>query len=72
MGERLSDKLSECDRNSEMILEVLYAKEVRTGITTSRVLLELEIFNSGFSDIRRIFIKNIYSYLSVRDPYDKK
>ncbi|MGL6221641.1 MAG: hypothetical protein ACRC36_26690 [Lacrimispora sphenoides] len=55
----------------EMTIEVLYCSEPRSGITMDTGLIELEVINSGHSDIRNIFVKNILFYFNVTDPHNE-
>ena len=70
LAENINEKISKIDRNNVMIMDLMYTKNPQTGITVESVLIELNVFNSGGSDIRRIFVKNPYFYLSVIDPFN--
>lgn len=70
LEEDMNEKLNELDRNNVMIMDLLYTITPRTGVTTDSALLELDVLNSGFSDIRRIFVKKAFFYLSVSEPID--
>lgn len=56
------------DRTDRMVIEVLYTLNPRSGIVTDSALIELEVLNSGGSDIRRIYIQGTEFYLCVNDP----
>ena len=70
--EDMDKKLKKIDRSNSMIMNILYISNPRTGIETSSVLAELKVSNSGFSDIRRIFVRKVLTYLAVSDPYRSK
>lgn len=72
MAEDMYKKLDEIYGNAVMQMNLLYTSHPRTGIETNSVLIELEVCNSGFSDIRRIFVKNLCFYLAVNDPYNSE
>lgn len=68
--EEMNRKLLEIDRSNDIVIDLLYCnREHRTGNEVTRALIELEIVNDGFSDIQRIYVNNIFSYLAVSDPY---
>ena len=46
------------DRTDRMVIEVLYTLNPRSGIVTDNALVELEVLNSGGSDIRRIYVND--------------
>lgn len=62
------EQFSKIDRTDRMVVEMLYTLNPRTGIVTDSALLELEVFNNGGSDIRRIYINSSDFYLCVNDP----
>lgn len=72
LAEDMYKKLNEIDRSAVMMMNLLYTSEPRTGNVTGCALIELEVYNSGFSDIRRIFVKNPFFYLAVNDPYNRR
>lgn len=63
------EKLNEIEKSDTLRLELLYTKQPRTGLTTDSALIELDVFNSGYSDITRIYVKNPLFYLTVCDPF---
>lgn len=72
LGEAMRKKLQEVHEKNNPILELTFTKKPRTGITTSILLLQIPIYNSGSSDISRIFVKKVHtSYLAVLDPNNK-
>lgn len=64
-------KLSELNRNQIILMDILYTSTPRSGIETSSALIELDVINSGFTDIRRIFVKSAFFYMSLNDPYNR-
>lgn len=72
LAEDMQKKLDEVDRHSIMLIKVLYPYNPRTGLETSSALIELEVTNSGYVDIRRIFVQKTLFYLWVSDPYNSK
>lgn len=50
-------KLDSLNRQNSIILELLYTCNPRTGNTVNCALIELEIKNTGFSNIKNIFAK---------------
>ena len=70
LAEDMDEKLNELDRNSVMIMDLLCALNPRTGLVTDSALIELEVLNSGYSDIRRVMVRRAYFYLSVSEPIE--
>jgi len=68
LAEDMYEQFPKKDQIDKMTIEVLYTLSPRTGITTDSALVELEIINSGGSDIRRIFVQRTEFYLCVNDP----
>lgn len=68
LAEDMYKQFSEKDRTDRMVIEVLYKQNPRSGIDTDSALVELEILNSGGSDIRRIYVQSAEFYLCVNDP----
>lgn len=71
LSDDMYKSFSEKERVDRMTIELLYTNKPRTGITTDCALLELDVTNSGGSDIRKIYVKHSEFYLCVRDPYSK-
>ena len=73
LGEAMRKKLQEVYEKNNPILELTFAKKIRTGKTSRVLLLQIQIYNSGSSDISRIFVKKVNnSYLAVSDPNNKE
>ena len=72
LADDMYEKREQICRNKVMIINLLFPKNPRTGFTTSSALIELEVCNSGGSDIRRIFINQMCFYFSVADPFNYK
>lgn len=72
LGETMRKKLQEVYMKNEPILELTFTKNPRTGIISSVLLLQIPIYNSGSSDISRIFVKKVNSYLAVSDPNNQR
>lgn len=70
LGNDMTKKLEEIRQKDVMIMTMLYTHKPRTGYETSIALMELEVFNSGFSDVRKIYVKSATGYLVVADPND--
>ena len=70
LEEDMYKQFSQNDRTDRMVIEVLYTQNPRSGIDTDSALVELEILNSGGSDVRRIFVQSAEFYLCVNDPYN--
>ncbi len=70
LEEDMQTTLSTINRQDSMILELLYTNDYRSGIETSSALIELDVTNSGASDIRRLFVKCPSFYLAVSDPFN--
>lgn len=70
LDEDMYRKLEEIEnKNIETLkLDLLYTSNPRGVYTTNSALIELDVSNSGHSDIRRMSIKNPYFYLTVNDP----
>ena len=68
-GESMRKKLQEVYAKNNPMLELIFTKKPRTGTTTKILLLQVPIYNSGKSDISRLFVKKVNnSYLAVSDP----
>lgn len=72
LAEDMNKKLDEINRSAVMMINLLYTSCPRTGIETESALIELEVCNSGFSDIRRILVKTSTFYLAINDPYNSQ
>ena len=68
LAEDMYKQFWEKDRTDRMVIEILYKQNPRSGIDTDSALVELEILNSGGSDIRRIYVQSAELYLCVNDP----
>lgn len=70
LDEDMYNKLEEIktDNMSALKMDLLYTSNPRGVYTTSSALIELDVSNSGHSDIRRMYVKNPYFYLAVSDP----
>lgn len=71
-GDEIINYLNEYDFENDMLITPCYIKEKRTGIVTSIAVMKIVVQNIGNSDIRNIFIKTNYCYLSVRGPLEYK
>lgn len=69
-GEKMSQCLEKYDMTNDMAIRPCYVKEKRTGFTTNIAVMKIVVQNIGNSDIRNIFIKSNYCYLSTRGPLD--
>ena len=69
-GEKMSQCLEKYDMTNDMAIRPCYVKEKRTGFTTNIAVMKIVVQNIGNSDIRNIFIKSNYCYLSARGPKD--
>ena len=72
LAEDMQKKLDEVDIYTMMLIKVLYPYSPRTGLETRSALIELEVTNSGYVDIRRIFVQKTLFYLWVCDPYNSE
>lgn len=54
-----------------MILDLLYTSEPRSGLRTNIGQIELEVINTGHSDIRFVYVDKIRFYLSAGDRRNK-
>ena len=70
LSDDIYKQFNKIDRSERMTIEILYTQNPRTGTTADSALIELEISNSGGSDISQIYIKNTECYLCVNDPND--
>ncbi|MGM9936590.1 MAG: hypothetical protein ACI38A_04545 [Candidatus Ornithomonoglobus sp.] len=70
LSKDMHEKLVSLDRNNAMIMNLLYTSNPRSGVETNSVLIEIEVLNTGYSDIRRIIVKNVVFYLAVTDPFN--
>lgn len=67
-----ANKIQEDYKSDESILlDVLITANPRTGMTTKVCTMVLDVTNSGHSDIRFVFVKNIDFYLLVTDKRNK-
>lgn len=67
-GEKVSKCLNKYNMTNDMAIRPCYIKKERTGNVTNVAVMKIVIQNIGNSDIRNIFIKNKYCYLSPRGP----
>lgn len=65
--ENISNCLAEYSLVEDMIIRPCYIKQERTGITTEIAAMKIVVKNIGNSDIRYIYIKTNYCYLSPMD-----
>lgn len=61
------NKLDEISGKDVLMINLLYTNNPRTGIEEDAALIELSVVNNGFSDIRRIFLKDTLFYLHLRE-----
>lgn len=72
LGEEIENYKSKINMENELYVDPLFIAEPRTGITTSVALIEIEITNSGNSDIRQIYIQDMNFFLGVHSPTMKQ
>lgn len=65
--ENISNCLADYSLAEDMIIRLCYIKQERTGITTEIAAMKIVVKNIGNSDIRYIYIKTNYCYLSPMD-----
>lgn len=70
LSEDIYKQFSKFERTERMTIEILYTQNPRTGYTTDSALIELEVHNSGGSDISQIYINDAECYLCVNDPHN--
>ncbi len=69
IGQAMNKKMQEVYKKNKPILELTFTKKPRGESITNVLLLQIPIYNSGNSDISRIFVKKVKnSYLAVSDP----
>lgn len=70
LEEDMYNKLAaiESENIESLKIDLLYTSNPRGIYTTNSALIELDVSNSGHSDIRRMFVKNPYFNLAVNDP----
>lgn len=72
LGNSMIEKLDDVNEKNNPLLELTFTKEPRTGYTTRILLLQIQIYNSGSSDISEIFVEKVKnSYLAVADINNK-
>lgn len=68
IGDEINNYKAEVNEYEHMLIEPYFITQPRTGISTSAVLIEIIITNSGNSDIRQIFIKDMQFFVSTQSP----
>ncbi len=72
LDEEINNYKSQINLANELYIEPLFIAEPRTGIETSVALIEMEVTNSGNSDIRQIYIQDMDFFLGLHAPTMKQ
>jgi hypothetical protein len=68
LGDEIEKYKSMVSVYDELFIEPSFIMNPRTGINTSIALIELLVTNTGNSDIRNIYIKDMKFYLGLKSP----
>ena len=72
LGDELYAYKKSIDMHNVLFMEPLFITNPRSGITTSVALMELEVENSGESDIMEIYIDEISFHLHTSQPNEQQ